>query len=126
MACLGRPAALFPTLPHRLTDTAIPDGSPESGTPEYKVPAVSSLALIPTKIVGAGWGTLWHTFHMAQTALGKGENAHKSLYSLLKDYTSTGATQKAFKEPNDDLFMLLVLIALPMLASLGVLLYNYY
>ncbi|CBQ72098.1 related to NADH oxidase [Sporisorium reilianum SRZ2] len=125
MACLGRPAALFPSLPHRLMDTSIPDGSPQAGTPEYKVPAVSSLALVPTKIVGAGWGTLWHTFHMAQTVLGKGEDAGKSTWALLKDYTKTGATQTGFKEPNDDLFMLLVMTAIPMLASIAVLVYNY-
>ncbi|TKY87278.1 hypothetical protein EX895_003955 [Sporisorium graminicola] len=126
IACLGRPAAVFPSLPRRLTDTSIPDDSPEAGTPEYNVPAVSSLALVPAKIVGAGWGTLWHTFHMAQTVLGKGEGAAgKSTWRLIKDYTKTGATQTGFKEPNDDLFMLLVMTAIPMLASIAVLVYNY-
>ena len=120
MACLGRPAAVFPSLPRRLTDTSIQDGSPEAATPNYTVPAVSSLALIPTKIVGAGWGTLWHTFHMAQTALGKDPNANKSTYRLVKEYTQTGATQTAFKEPNDDLFMLLVMTVLPVLACIAV------
>lgn len=122
MACLGRPAAVFPDLPLRLTDTSIEDGSPESGTPDYKVPAVSSLALVPTKIVGAGWGTLWHTFHMAQTVLGKGDDAtKKSTYRLIKEYTKTGATQTGFKEPNDDWFMLLVMVAIPMVACVCVL-----
>ncbi|SNX82972.1 related to NADH oxidase [Melanopsichium pennsylvanicum] len=120
MACLGRPAAVFPSLPQRLTNTSLADASPEAGTPDYKVPAVSSLALVPTKIVGAGWGTLWHTFHMAQTVLGKGENAKKGTYKLIKDYTQTGATQTGFKEPNDDLFMLMVMTAIPMIACIGV------
>ena len=124
MACLGRPAAVFPTLPLRLTDTSIPDGSPEAGTPDYKVPAVSSLALVPTKIVGAGWGTLWHTFHMAQTVLGKGEDATKSTYSLIKDFTQTGATQTGFKEPNDDLFMLFVMTVIPMIACIAFFLFG--
>ncbi|EST07815.1 NADH:flavin oxidoreductase/NADH oxidase, N-terminal [Kalmanozyma brasiliensis GHG001] len=120
MACLGRPAAVFPALPLRLTDTSIDDASPEAGTPEFKVPAVTSLALVPIKIVGAGWGTLWHTFHMAQTVLGKSDNLDKSTYALIKDYTKTGATQTGFKEPNDDLFMLLVMVAIPMVACIGV------
>lgn len=120
IACLGRPAAVFPSLPLRLMDTSIEDGSPEAGTPDYKVPAVSSLALVPVKIIGAGWGTLWHTFHMAQTVLNKGSDAKKSTWSLFKDYTQTGSTQTGFKEPNDDLFMLLVMTAIPMIACVAV------
>ncbi|SPC67165.1 related to NADH oxidase [Ustilago sp. UG-2017b] len=125
MACLGRPAAVFPDLPLRLTDTSIEDESPEAGTPDYKVPAVSSLALVPTKIVGAGWGTLWHTFHMAQTVLGKGGDAtKKSTYRLFKEYTQTGAHQTGFKEPNEDWFMLMVMVSMPVIACIGVLAFN--
>ncbi|SPO22071.1 related to NADH oxidase [Ustilago trichophora] len=124
MAGLGRPAALFPSLPLRLTDKSIEDDSPEAGTPEYKVPAVSSLALIPTKIVGAGWGTLWHTFHMAQTVLGKSEDHTKGTYRLIKDYTQTGAVQTGFKEPNDDLYMLVVMVAFPMIACIAMFVFN--
>ena len=57
MACLGRPAAVFPDLPLRLTDTSIPDDNPRADTPDYKVPALSSLGAVPIKLVGAGWGT---------------------------------------------------------------------
>ncbi|GAC92717.1 potential NADH-dependent flavin oxidoreductase [Pseudozyma hubeiensis SY62] len=120
MACLGRPAAVFPSLPLRLTDTSIPDSSPEAGTPEYKVPAVTSLALVPIKIIGAGWGTLWHTFHMAQTVLNQRADASKSTWSLINDYTKTGATQTGFKESNDDWFMLAVMTVIPMLACIAV------
>jgi len=124
MTCLGRPAAVFPTLPKRLMDTSIEDGSPEAGTPEFKVPAVSTLALVPVKVIGAGWGTLWHTFHMAQAVLGKGENPKKSTYTLIKEYTQTGATQDGFKEPNDDWMMLAVMTLIPAVACIAVLLFG--
>ncbi|KIS70713.1 uncharacterized protein UMAG_01869 [Mycosarcoma maydis] len=120
MACLGRPAAIFPSLARRLTDTSIPDASREAGTPDFKVPAVSSLALVPIKIVGAGWETFWYTFHMAQTVLNKGEDATKSTFALINDYAKTGATQTGFKESNDDWFMLVVMTIIPILACIGV------
>lgn len=124
MACLGRPAAVFPALPLRLMDTSIPDDSPEAGTPDYKVPAVSSIALVPIKIIGAGWGTLWYTFHLAQTALGKGGDPSKSTYQLIKEYTATGATQKEFKKPSEDWLFLAVLTVIPALGCVLVVLWN--
>ncbi len=124
MACLGRPAAVFPSLPLRLTDTSIDDASPEAGTPEFKVPAASKLVVGPIKILGAGWGTLWHTFHMAQTALGKEFDPKKSTYKLFKEYTGTGATQTGFKEPNEDWLMLLVLTVIPAIACILVLVFG--
>ncbi|PWY98479.1 FMN-linked oxidoreductase [Testicularia cyperi] len=107
MACLGRPAALFPDLPRRLTDPNIPDSDPAANTPDYHVPAVSSLALVPIKLLGAGWGTLWHTFHMAQTALGS-PNPHQSTLNLLKNYASASADQNAFTPKSSFPFQLLL------------------
>ncbi len=43
---------------------------------------MTSLALVPIKIIGAGWGTLWHTFHMAQTVLGRKDSVGKGTYAF--------------------------------------------
>lgn len=121
MACLGRPAAVFPDVPKRLTDASIADSDPAANTPPYKVPAVSSLAVLPIKMVGAGWGTFYHTLHMAQTALGNAANPSESIISLMRKYTSASATQDGFKKPGNSMLPSLFSI----LAGLAVLLAIY-
>lgn len=67
---LARPAALDPALPVTVLDAQIPDEDERTTAPTWKVPPPP--ALMPNiPLVGAGWGSLWHSAQLHRTAYGE-------------------------------------------------------
>ncbi|EPQ32228.1 uncharacterized protein PFL1_00425 [Pseudozyma flocculosa PF-1] len=104
MACLGRPAALYPDLPRRLLDPALPDM--EADTPRYTIPAVGALGLLPIKLVGAGWGTMWHSLMMAQIAIGSTPDPKASVIKLFRDLAGAPTGKKQAEGESQGAFLL--------------------
>ncbi|KAN0066040.1 hypothetical protein ACQY0O_000133 [Thecaphora frezii] len=90
MACLGRPAALFPDLPKRLLDSSLDDR--DADTPAYTVPAIGALGRLPIKLVGAGWGTLWHSLMMVQIVHGLRPDPAAIIFTLFYDLVRAPST----------------------------------
>ncbi|WFC94729.1 hypothetical protein MBRA1_001363 [Malassezia brasiliensis] len=80
---LGRPAALNPALPVQVLDAQIPDEDERASAPDWKVPPPPAcMPKIP--LVGAGWGSLWHSAQLHRTAYGERTAPDISLLHFLR------------------------------------------
>lgn len=71
---IGRPACVYPDLPDYILNANVADtDEAHASPPAYKVPGAGVLGLLPIKILGAGWQTLWHNGMLAY--LGQSETA---------------------------------------------------
>lgn len=71
---IGRPACVHPDLPDYILNASVADSDEaHASPPAYTVPGAGVLGLLPIKILGAGWQTLWHNGMLAY--LGQDEAA---------------------------------------------------
>ncbi|UZJ54034.1 hypothetical protein CBS101457_003354 [Exobasidium rhododendri] len=65
---IGRPACVFPALPHTILDESVPDEDVRSSPRKYKVKGSGFAAWIPLQLAAPGWGTIWHDGMIAYLA----------------------------------------------------------
>ncbi len=84
MAGVGRYACLYPSLPRTVLDAAIPDADAARADPApYSVPSARLTSLLPLQLIGAGWGTAWHSAQLHYIARGEKTNARAGLASVV-------------------------------------------
>lgn len=54
---IGRMACVYPDLPKTILNGSVPDNDPKSSPPKYTMRGSGTVALLPLKIINAGWGT---------------------------------------------------------------------
>ena len=54
---IGRMACVYPDLPKTILDVTVPDNDAKSSPPKYTMRGSGTVALLPLKIINAGWGT---------------------------------------------------------------------
>lgn len=54
---IGRMACVYPDLPKTILNKSVPDNDPKSSPPKYTMRGSGTVALLPLKIINAGWGT---------------------------------------------------------------------
>ncbi|CAO1630266.1 unnamed protein product [Parajaminaea phylloscopi] len=82
---MGRASALDFKLPLRLMDASIPDDDPSLRlpTPKQAEKPPGFMALLPLKLAGAGWTTLYHATQMARVVHGKDPDGTTNSLALL-------------------------------------------
>lgn len=84
MCGIGRASALVPDLPRRFTDEFVSEEDAAVPAPDMAQQPPGLLKLVPLKLVGAGWTTLYHAAQMGRIV--KGMKADPSIggWNLLK------------------------------------------